>query len=201
MLFGKTSSTLLDKRYSCPCSGLDMLWAPRGWGSHDFQTIGPRTWKGCQPWAPVTSTPQGRPLVLIYVTAWVEPRATVRSERLTQRKILNSPLGTEPNTFWLVRQCLDPLRYCVPPIVVGTSQNLCVTHHGCKREPGGNLATYMTSVSPKLQSRFLGKRLASCVVLHTEHYTKNFFVIRSSTSNREDASRLEGNHLECTLYE
>jgi hypothetical protein len=71
-------------------------------GYHIFRQSAHRWWWGCWPYALAALYPQGRFLVFISVRGWVNPKAIVRLEWLSQLKNSMTSLGIKPATFWLV---------------------------------------------------------------------------------------------------
>ena len=65
-----------------------------------------------------TPPPQKVILVLISVKGWVDFRVIVRSQRLSQWKIPETPPGVR-----LVAQCLNQMRHQVPPVMTGGTRN------------------------------------------------------------------------------
>jgi len=98
------------------------LGVPGGWGSQISRQSAHDCGKVVSPMHPAF-TPQEIFVVLISVRGWVTPRAIVRPEGLCQWKNPMTPSGIEPETFWLVAQCLNQLRCRVHQMLRGYEDN------------------------------------------------------------------------------
>jgi hypothetical protein len=164
--------------WSHPCN---RPWRPIGLWDVEAPTFSRQSahrWRwGCQPDAPAgRPLPPGRFLVLISVSGWIDPRATVRLEELDQLWNPMISLGIKPKTFGLVVECLNQINVlllmvwtlylftCVQKYNyfmadswcgrrVGTYDN--VVHGGIKLDSpaagyvGGNMATGNSSLTEK----------------------------------------------------
>jgi hypothetical protein len=72
--------------------------------------------------------PQRRFPVLTSIRGWLDPRAIVRLEGLSQWKISVTPSGIESATFLLVAQCLNQPRYRVAHRIFWETWNTCWQH-------------------------------------------------------------------------
>jgi hypothetical protein len=95
-------------KQSNPCTGLD-----RPWGFLEAQAPRyPLNWHTKVVRLSVLQTgclySQGIFLELISVIGWVDPRATVQPEGLSQWKLATTPSGIRPMSFWPVAQCREP---------------------------------------------------------------------------------------------
>ena len=91
------------------------LTVPDFWGSQISRQSPHEDGKFVSPTHRPPLPPQEILLVLISVRVWVEPRTTVRPERLYRWKIRNTASGIEPATFRLVAQCLNQLGHRMTP--------------------------------------------------------------------------------------
>ena len=87
------------------------LRVPEGWGSQISRQLAHEGGNVVSPTYRPPSSLQEIFLVLISVTGWVNPRATVQP-RLCQWKIPMTPSGIELATFRLVAQCLNRVTAC-----------------------------------------------------------------------------------------
>jgi hypothetical protein len=103
-------------RYLC-----NRPWRPiELWGTQapTFSRQSAYRWRwGCQLYAPAALYATEKLLAFISVRGWVGLRATVRLEGLGRLKNPMTSSGLEAATFRLVAECLNQLRYRVPPYI------------------------------------------------------------------------------------
>jgi hypothetical protein len=129
-------------------------------GSHILQTIGSQIVVRLSALRVSRPLPPARFLVLIPLIGWVEPRAIVRLEKLVNWKNPITSSGINHVTFRLVAQCLNQLRYGVPPQI--THQNKIKTGPDCV-QPGRYLITAWCVVQWTISTDMRKRYPTSCV--------------------------------------
>jgi hypothetical protein len=116
-----------------PCTGLDRPWGLQEVEAPRFQENRHMNVVRLSARSTRRLYPQERPLVLISVTGWVDFRAIVRLERLSQWKILMGTSGIEPATFRVVAQRLNrvPLRLRARMYIRMYNMCICNVHAKC----------------------------------------------------------------------
>jgi hypothetical protein len=93
--------------------------------SHIFSRKWAHRWRwGCQPYAPATLYPPGRFRVLISVSGWVQPRATVQLEGLSKLKKKIHLIGTRTRDLPDCSIVPQPTTLPRAPIILGKGNKL-----------------------------------------------------------------------------